>query len=209
MAREYDMLDWMIFHSDELGSFHLEAPDHPSYSVILESGAPSLRHPNRLCFIKSSKGFPYDIRVYDDEFIYDWITELSWTDYKQYKRFLQPVPIAKRMMSVGDILPTIKNFTYYEIHDNIKNAISNLGDIKYELEGPLTISLGGDLPTGQALRLNFFWGITVERYWFQWPYGLVQWSTGPAASLTPTKVSTLNKIVAGLAPVMMLPPELS
>jgi hypothetical protein len=35
-----------------------------------------------LYYVKASKGFPWDINLYDSSFIYQWVTEITWSDPK-------------------------------------------------------------------------------------------------------------------------------
>lgn len=213
--KTYNMLEWMTLQP-ELGNVHLAASDHPSYNLI-ELRQPTILNPSRIYQIKGSKGFPYDIRVYDDVYIYDYVTELTWTDPKTYKRFLRPVPICKQIATPGDVLQTSAQNSLYEVHDNINNRVQSLGTIKYVLSDLVPIALGGDLPSGLALVLSYFWGgdsafqnfSTQEDYFLQWPYGLVKWQSTPIrTSQNPTATSILNRIVTGAAPAPLLPPEL-
>ncbi len=42
---------------------------------------------NKLYYVKNPQGYPWDINLYDSNYIYQWITEVTWTDPYQYKKF--------------------------------------------------------------------------------------------------------------------------
>jgi hypothetical protein len=41
----------------------------------------------KIYYIKNPQGYPWDINLYDSSYIYQWITEVTWTDPYQYKKF--------------------------------------------------------------------------------------------------------------------------
>ena len=42
---------------------------------------------DKIYYVKNPQGYPWDINLYDDNYIYQWITEVSWTDPYEYKKF--------------------------------------------------------------------------------------------------------------------------
>jgi hypothetical protein len=42
---------------------------------------------NKVYYVKNPQGYPWDINLYDSKYIYQWITEVTWTDPYQYKKF--------------------------------------------------------------------------------------------------------------------------
>src|SRR6266540_594024 len=74
----YDMLDWMTLDSDLRATYHLEGTSNPLYTVMA---------PGKFYWIKGALGYPWDIQLYDSNYVYLWITELSWTVPQSYKKF--------------------------------------------------------------------------------------------------------------------------
>lgn len=41
----------------------------------------------KLYYVKNPQGYPWDINLYDSSYIYQWVTELNWTDPASCKKF--------------------------------------------------------------------------------------------------------------------------
>src|SRR5215468_818076 len=63
-AGTYDMLDWMTMDSDLRSTYHLEGTSNPVYTLMA---------PGKFYWIKSGRGYPWDIQLYDNKYIYLWI----------------------------------------------------------------------------------------------------------------------------------------
>jgi len=79
-AGTYDMLDWMTMDSDLTATSHLTGSSNPIFSAIW---------PGKFYWVKGSKGYPWDIQLYDDKFIYLWITEYAWNTPTTFKEIQQ------------------------------------------------------------------------------------------------------------------------
>jgi hypothetical protein len=158
------MLDWMTM--DPFGS-HMTGTGTPIWTVMDSTHG-------KFYWVKSAKAYPWDVKRYDANFIYDWVTEVSWTDPKNYKKHLgsngMGYPITPPLVSytVGasaSMLSQIKipsSSTNFEIHGTPGNCTSyhksNLGYAKNEVWGPYYESLGGDLPNNaETLHINWMW----------------------------------------------------
>src|SRR3989442_9866832 len=69
----YDMLDWMTLDTSLRANYHMEGTSNPLYTIIqpgttIQSG--------KFYWIKGGGGYPWDIQLYDNNYIYLWITEL-------------------------------------------------------------------------------------------------------------------------------------
>jgi hypothetical protein len=64
----HDMLDWMTLDSDLRSNYHLEGTSNPVYTIV---------EPGKFFWVKGGLGYPWDIQLYDNHFIYLWITELA------------------------------------------------------------------------------------------------------------------------------------
>jgi hypothetical protein len=60
------MLDWMTLDSDLRSTYHLEGTSNPLYTSV-EAG--------KFYWVKGGLGYPWDIQLYDSNYIYLWITE--------------------------------------------------------------------------------------------------------------------------------------
>lgn len=67
----YNMLEWMIL--DTYTTQHMDGT-HPIYTFQ------TAQQPDKFYYLKSSTGNPWDINLYDDDYIYGWITETDLCD---------------------------------------------------------------------------------------------------------------------------------
>jgi len=45
---------------------------------------------SRFYWTKTAGGYPWDIQLYDNDFVYLWMTELNWQNPRTYKVFNSP-----------------------------------------------------------------------------------------------------------------------
>ena len=93
----YDMLDWMTLDSDLPVNSHMTGTANPLYTDILSG---------KFYWTKGGAGggagFPWDIQLYDNNFIYVWITEYWWNDPDSYKTFgTRNMPLTARCAKGG------------------------------------------------------------------------------------------------------------
>lgn len=155
----YDMLDWMTLNQRLRASHHLYGANHPLFTVVW---------PDKIWFIKDSPGSPWDIALYDDEYIYDWITGADlldplspcytpdpWHDPRSFKKFSWDTnhPIVPRYAVAGfpgtRVLVTDSRYQTYRDCQWCRSQ--DLGKVFHELWGPYTIDLGGNLGVQQVL----------------------------------------------------------
>jgi len=207
----FDMLDWMTM--DPFGS-HLTGSGTSMWTDMDSANG-------HFYWVKGSHGYPWDVKGYDSSYIYDLITEVSWTDPHTYKlhigptgkgypltpRFLSYTPGAKAARLSQILIPS--SGTNFEIHTTCSQYTkSNLGYAKTEIWGPYYESLGGDLPPNmETLHLNWMWSCdssynncqTKEVFTLAQVYGNVRWQNykfvGGKYSLIQTSLK--NVVVPG------------
>ena len=135
---KFDMLDWMTM--DPFGS-HMAGSGIPIWTFMDSAHG-------KFYWVKSAKGFPWDVKSYDANFIYDTITEVNWSDPQTFKRHIGPngkgYPISPRSLPyVPGTAPTKlwtitipPSSTNFEIHSSCSQyRLSNLGYAKTEIWG--------------------------------------------------------------------------
>ena len=202
------MLDWMTMDSDLRAKDHLEGTSNPLYTVLQS---------DKFFYIKSGRGFPWDINLYDNKFIYLWVTELSFTVPQSFKKFLDNtnVPFVPRCARAGFPGSTIRAInTNYELHTNCSSTCSvtlGLENAMNSLWGPYTFTYGGNLPPNlKTLVIHYRYNCNAndticddqENFYFTQRYGWVQWihyvwiaSLGKYEQVQKT---VLNKLVVGV-----------
>jgi hypothetical protein len=75
------MLAWMTMDPSMSATQHMSGNHNPIYSSV---------QPDRFFWTKTGQGFPWDIQLYDNNYIYLWVTELNWQDPNTFKVFHDP-----------------------------------------------------------------------------------------------------------------------
>lgn len=181
-AGMYDMLDWLTLDSNLRSTYHMEGTSNPLYT-IMQSG--------KFYWVKGGLGYPWDIQLYDNNYIYLWVTELSWTVPQSYKKFTNNtnLPLVPRCANAGFPGSVVKVAnTNYDLHTNCSQSCSvtlGLQNAINEVWGPYYLSLGGSLPSNmKTLVISYRYNcnasyancIDKEEYYLSQQYGLVQWA---------------------------------
>lgn len=80
-----DVLQWMVMQpADKNGNplasrFHMTGTANPLFTTMQK---------DRFFWTKTGSGYPWDVQLYDDNYIYLWVTELNWQDPTTYKVFV-------------------------------------------------------------------------------------------------------------------------
>lgn len=97
-------------------------------------------------WMKSAAGFPWDIKAYDSNYVYDRTTELSWTDATAFKRFTIDLPMSKRCVPVnlfgGYVRIPASNTNYTSYASCLPTQTQNLGYVINSISKPIMISVG-------------------------------------------------------------------
>lgn len=191
-ANTIDVLQWMVMQpADKNGNplasqFHMTGNANPLFTSM---------QTDRFFWTRTGSGYPWDVQLYDDNYIYLWVTELNWQDPTTYKVFRGResgnfnLPLAPRFVSLDDTpgkLASIKiTDSSYEIHTSCTNyTIKDLGHVINEVWGPFTETLGGDLPANlRTIVLSYRYSCDAfysncgdkEEFHLAYPFGLVHW----------------------------------
>jgi len=194
---QYDMLDWLTMDSDLRGSHYFTNSSNPLYTVVYTSGS------TKFYWLKGGSGFPWDINLYDSNYVYRWVTENVWGDPTTYKKAYTNTnhPFVARCAAAGSpgwnqvIPPTGSPFnSQYAIYDHPAGTngchLASVNNLKYvvnEVWGPYSENFGGNIPNPiQTLVVAYRWGCdnngngtyscsNKEEYHLTQRYGLVQW----------------------------------
>ena len=208
-ATTYDMLAWMTMRPEMSATHHMAGTANPLYTRVTSS---------RFFWTKTANGYPWDIQLYDKNYIYLWVTELNWQDPHTFKAFNSPtlgkfnLPFAPRFAKAGYPGSSVKTSdSTYEIHSDCNTFVTkNLGHVINEVWGPYQETLGGQLPANlQTLVVSYRYSCDAnysncankEEFHLAQPYGLVKWqhqSLGTGGTYNPPdNVTVFNQVVSG------------
>lgn len=132
---------------------------NPVYTTIIPDMGSSFATSGYFLWMKSSLGYPWDIKTFDSKYVYDRTTELSWTDATAFKRFTTDLPLSRRCVKVGSSGGTIKipsAATNYGSYGNCQiTATQNLGYVVNTISAPVLVNTGGNLGTVTTRYLNY------------------------------------------------------
>lgn len=175
----YDMLDWMTLDSNLRGNYHMQGSANPLYTNL---------GPGKFYWTKGGGGTPWDIQLYDNKYIYLWITELNWNNPHTFKKFAQNtnMPLVPRCATAGmpGSVIYVKNTSYQTYSDCTHYITQTLKRGINQVWGPYNVNLGGNLPNNlQVLVASYRYNCDgtyancgdKEEYYLAQKYGLVQW----------------------------------
>ncbi len=177
-AGTYDMLDWMTLDSNLRSTTHLTGSANPLYTQLM---------PGKFYWTKGGNGYPWDIQLYDSNYVYLWITEFAWNSPNTYKKFTYNtnMPMAPRCAKAGFPGSSINvPNTTYDIYTDCNHFTRHtLGTGINQVWGPYKVSLGGKLPANlPVLVVSYRYNCSnyqncndKEEYYLAQQYGLVQW----------------------------------
>lgn len=153
--------------------------------------------------IKNPQGWPWDIKLYDEKYVYDWITEgphgwspLSTVGPKSFKKFIQNhvnkdnkmvdgLPMFPRYVDTVDTRFDMSfgaDRTHYATFENCAQvgATASLGAVRQVLRGPFALNHAGDVKTAPTLIHQYYWnnnGVpTLEENYYALNWGWVRWT---------------------------------
>ena len=153
-----DMLNYFLMAYPNRVDYYMGPGNaNPIYSSINSELLSAFPAQGYVVRTKSSNGYPWDVKSFDTNYIYDRSTELTWTDPSTFKRFNTDLPISPRCLPSNrashniQIAPAQSAFTFYK--NCTAYQTSNLGYVLNTVTKPVTMNTGGNL--GPVLTRQF------------------------------------------------------
>lgn len=194
-AGKIDVLDWMTLDQNLRSSKHMKGKSSTGSNTYLSTVVWS----DKFYWLKHSSGDTWDINLYDNNWIYLWITENIWRDPFSYKRHYQNfnVKLAKRCAQPG--LPgesqQIPDTGYRVANNCSESRVYRLKKGVTQFWGPYTAgqpglessrpAIGGDIPNNTTVYVvSWQWDCNnnyancriKEEYILTKKWGLVRWN---------------------------------
>jgi hypothetical protein len=163
-------------------------------------------------WLKSVEAHGFDVKSFDQNYLYIRSTELIWNDNTTFKRFVHDLPIAVRCVAAGsagaDIPVVDTTFQYFSACAPYKP--SQLGTAFNSLDAPLDTDTGGNVGSLVTRVLHYRYNcdnsfqncVDEEQFFLGSGYGLWQWRHYQNGVLVNS--SLMNNIEAG-SPTATLP----
>ena len=151
-----DMMNYFTMaYPNRLTNYMGPGNANPIYTTITPDLGSSFAITGQYLWIKSSVGYPWDIKVYDNNYIYDRTTELGWTDPTAFKRFNIDLPMSRRCVpihaSAGQIKIPASKTSYTSYARCAPTQTQNLGYVVNTISAPTTSSVGNVGPVKTRL----------------------------------------------------------
>jgi hypothetical protein len=136
-------------------------------------------------WLKSPKAHGFDVKSFDEKYVYMRSTELEWKDNTSFKRFEDDLPIANRCVAEGGPGPEIKvsntRFDYFSSCRSYKS--SAVGTAVNDLDAPVQMEAGGNIGKLWTRVLHYHYNCDQdfknckdeEQFYLGNGYGLWQW----------------------------------
>ncbi len=206
-----DILDFMLPGQVWQMANHLAVAGggQPVFTVVLG---------NQIWQMKSTKGYPWDMHTFDDNYVYQSITEVNWDDPKTFKIFASKswpganggIVWGKRDMSPNPVVTGDSSYRLYS--DCTHFTTQNLGGpiLLYWDTDPKIRDFGGALGKQLSISQHYIWGLNyanMEINYYALYYGLAQWELWvlSAGVYVQKQVSAFNTFVKGPCPQPVFP----
>jgi hypothetical protein len=153
-----DMLNYFIMgYPNRVDHYMGPGNANPIYSSINPDLQADFAAQGYFVWVKGANGYPWDIKSFDANYIYDRSTELTWTDPTSFKRFNKDLPMSPRCVSLKRGMTHIKiplSDSSYSFYSNC--APYKTANLKYVLNAitkSSVVTAGGNL--GQILTRQF------------------------------------------------------
>jgi hypothetical protein len=173
-STQYDMLEWM---APQVGTVN------GHYNVLFPTTG-------TFYWVKGSAGSPWDVDLFDQDGVYQDITENIWNDPSTFKRFVVPRKWAPRCINIpqtAGVLSTVlhpQSSTEYRIYSSCTAYTTHyLSNAFNQVVGPQNLQIG-TLPATPTLSLLWYYGCDAnyanchyhEVFDLQKKNGLVRWT---------------------------------
>lgn len=209
-----DMMNYFIMgYPNRLDHYMGPGNANPVYPSISPDLGSNFATSGQFLWIKSQVGYPWDIKVFDSNYIYDRTTELGWTDPTAFKRFNTDLPMSKRCMPTKKSENVIKipsSNTNYTSYGNCQpTQTQNLGYVVNTISPSSVVNTGGALGSVKTRYFTYRYSCDAnyancmyqEVYSLGYGVGLYDWKyyVNQGGNFVQTQESIINQFDSGSA----------
>jgi hypothetical protein len=162
-----DMLNYFVMgYPNRLDRYMGPGKVNPIYSSINPELQSVFAAQGYFVWTKSVNGYPWDVKTFDSNYVYDRSTELTWIDPSSFKRFNVDLPMSPRCVRVNQgsqniqIAPAQSAFTFY--NSCAAQQTSNLGYVLNSITKPAMTNTGGSLGKVRTRQFKYRYGCDLN-----------------------------------------------
>ena len=207
-----DMLNYFVMaYPNRVTNFMGPGNANPIYSSISPDYLDSFAQSGYFVWTKSLNGYPWDVKSFDAQYVYDRTTELNWGDPQSFKRFDQDLPITRRCVKVGKagasikVPATVTSYGYYKSCTKYQTGALNY--IWNTLTAPKLMQTAGNTGPVSTRLFKYHYGCDstyancqyLEVFSLGYQIGLYDWKyyTAENGKWVLQQESSINNLVVG------------
>lgn len=182
-AGQADVMKYFVMSQSRRADHFLNGKPNPIFTLVFPDA--DFADQGYWFWLKSPKAHGFDVKSFDQTYVYMRSTELVWKDNSSFKRFQRDLPIAKRCVDEGQPGPEIKvsntRFDYFSSCRSYKT--SSVGTAVNNLDAPSMVDAGGNIGRLWTRVLHYHYNCDrnfenckdEEQFYLGNGYGLWQW----------------------------------
>jgi hypothetical protein len=182
-AGRADIMKYFVMDRERRANHFLDGKPNPIYTQVF----PDIDFAGQgyWFWLKSPKAHGFDVKSFDEKYVYMRSTELEWKDNSSFKRFEHDLPIAERCVPESEPGPeiTVSNtrFDYFSSCRAYKS--SSVGTAVNDLDVPVQMDAGGNIGRLWTRVLHYHYNCDKtfknckdeEQFYLGNGYGFWQW----------------------------------
>ena len=144
-AGQPDVMKYFVMSQERRADHFLDGKPNPIYTRVFPDNDSADR--GYWFWLKSPKAHGFDVKSFDEKYVYMRSTELEWKDNSSFKRFEHDLPVAERCVEEGKPGQEIKvadtRFDYFSSCRRYKS--SSVGTAVNDLDAPILMDAGGNI----------------------------------------------------------------
>jgi hypothetical protein len=182
-AGETDVMKYFVMAQNLRANQFMSGTSNPIYTEVFPNE--DFADSGYWFWLKSAAGNGFDVKAFDERYVYMRSTELVWTNNTTFKRFVRDLPVAERCVTEGKPGPELKlrdtSYKYYSSCESYKE--SQLGTAVNSLDAPLLMETGGNIGQVWTRVLHYRYNcntdfqqcVDEEQFYLANGYGEWQW----------------------------------
>jgi hypothetical protein len=182
-AGQTDVMKYFVMAQSLRSSNYMSGPTNPIYTDVFPNQ--DFAESGYWFWLKSVTANGFDVKAFDENYVYMRSTELIWSNNTTFKRFVHDLPVSARCVTSGKAGPDITvadtSFQYYSSCDPYQE--SQLGTAFNDLDAPSLMDTHGNIGTVWTRVLHYHYNCDQnfhnctdeEQFFLANGYGEWQW----------------------------------